>query len=62
MTHPAFNASVEHMRVAADAYFHHARNHTIAAPSSDCLYCEDWLSPDGRYEDGVLYLNQGDEQ
>lgn len=58
MTHPAFNASVEHMRVAADAYFHHHRNHTIDAPDPNCLYCEGWT--EGRHENGVIYL--GDEQ
>lgn len=48
------------MRVAANAYFHHHNNHAIVSPDPDCLYCENWLSSDGRYEDGVIYL--GDEE
>lgn len=54
------DTSVEHMRVAANAYFHHHNNHTIVAPDPQCIYCEGRLSADGRYEDGVIYL--GDEE
>lgn len=58
MTRP----DVEHLRVAADNYVYHHRNHTIATPDPECVYCDGRLIDATRIADGVIYLDREDER
>ncbi|HEY7821959.1 MAG TPA: hypothetical protein VIG24_03955 [Acidimicrobiia bacterium] len=50
---------VERLRVTADMYMDHRRNHSIAAPDLECPFCDDRLNDVERMEEGVMYLATG---